>query len=107
MFTLSHSRRSPVEIQSAWYNKDASTLPEVSASAVRDKDGHLHVALVNVNPSRPVTITAQIPGGTATGVTGRVLTAAAINAHNTFDQPAMGRSEEHTSELQSPMYLVC
>ena len=56
---------------------------------VRDKDGRLHVALVNVNPSQPVTITAQIPGGTATGVTGRVLTAAAINAHNTFDQPAV------------------
>jgi alpha-N-arabinofuranosidase len=79
----------PVEIQSAWYNKDASTLPAVSASAVRDKDGRLHVALVNVNPSQPATITAQIPGGTATGVTGRVLTAAAINAHNTFDQPAV------------------
>src|SRR5450759_2790734 len=79
----------PVEIQSAWYNKDASTLPEVSVSAVRDKDGSLHVALVNVNPSQPATITAQIPGGTATGVTGRVLTAAAINAHNTFDQPAV------------------
>jgi alpha-N-arabinofuranosidase len=79
----------PVEIQSAWYNKDASTLPAVIASAVRDKDGRLHVALVNVNPSQQATITAQIPGGTATGVTGRVLTAAAINAHNTFDQPAM------------------
>src|SRR5437762_8191871 len=23
------------------------------------------------------------------------------------DQPCAGRSEEHTSELQSPMYLVC
>jgi alpha-N-arabinofuranosidase len=79
----------PVEIQSAWYNKDASTLAAVSASAVRDKDGRLHVALVNVNPNQPATITAQIPGGTATGVTGRVLTAAAVNAHNTFDQPAV------------------
>jgi len=34
-------------------------------------------------------ITAQISGGTPTVVTGRVLTSAAINAHNTFDQPAV------------------
>ncbi len=79
----------PVEVQSAWYNKDASTLPAVSASAVRDKEGRLHVALVNVNPNQPATVTAQIPGATATGVTGRVLTAVAMNAHNTFEQPAV------------------
>ena len=78
----------PVDIQSAWYNKEGSTLPAVSASAVRDKEGRLHVALVNVNPNQPATITAQIPGGVATSATGRVLTAAAMNAHNTFDQPA-------------------
>ena len=80
---------SSVKIQSSWYNKDGSTLPAVSASAVRDKDGHLHIALVNVNPNQPATITAQIHGPSATGVTGRVLTAQAINAHNTFDQPAV------------------
>src|SRR5437762_4727935 len=28
-------------------------------------------------------------------------------ARTAEDQPASGRSEEHTSELQSPMYLVC
>jgi alpha-L-arabinofuranosidase len=79
----------PLEIQSTWYSKDGSILPAVSASAVRDKDGRMHVALVNVDPNQPATITAQIPGGSATGVTGRVLTAAAMNAHNTFDQPAV------------------
>src|ERR1017187_10604223 len=31
----------------------------------------------------------------------------AINAHVAAGKPIGGRSEEHTSELQSPMYLVC
>ena len=34
-------------------------MPAVSASAVRDKDGRVHVALVNVNPNQPATITAR------------------------------------------------
>ena len=85
-----------MQIQSSWYNKDGSTLPAVSASAVRDKDGHLHIALVNVNPNQPAAITAQISGGGATAVTGRVLTAAAINAHNTFEQPALVKPEAFT-----------
>jgi alpha-N-arabinofuranosidase len=85
-----------LKIQSSWYSKDGSTLPAVSASAVRDKDGHVHIALVNVDPHQPATITAQISGGGATGVTGRVLTARAMNAHNAFQQPATAKPAAFT-----------
>ena len=65
MFEVVPGRHSPAGGDSVClYNKDASTLPAVTASAVRDKDGRLHIALVNVDPSQPATITAQIPGGT-------------------------------------------
>ena len=71
---------------SPWYSKDGSTLPAVSASAVRDTAGVVHVGLVNVDPSRAVTVAAKLDGGSA--VSGaRVLTAGAINAHNTFEKP--------------------
>ena len=30
-----------------------------------------------------------------------------VSENNSVCNPNMGRSEEHTSELQSPMYLVC
>lgn len=76
-----------VDVKSSpWYSKDGSTLPAVSASAVRDTAGVVHVGLVNVDPSRAVTVAAKLDGGSA--VSGaRVLTAGAINAHNTFEKP--------------------
>lgn len=79
--------RLPVEIQSPWYNKDGSAMPAVSASAVKGKDGHTYVGLVNVDPNRPVTVTAKLTGVTPGSVSGRVLTAPAIHSHNTFEQP--------------------
>ena len=77
-----------IEIKSPWYNKGASTMPAVSASAVQGKDNRIHIGLVNVDPNHAVTITAKLAGVSASSVTGRVLTASEINSHNTFAQPA-------------------
>jgi alpha-N-arabinofuranosidase len=84
------------EIKSPWYNKDASTMPAVNASAVRGKDGRVHIGLVNVDPNRDVTIAAELTGVTPASVSGRVLTAPLINSHNTFEQPAVVRPAAFT-----------
>jgi alpha-L-arabinofuranosidase len=76
-----------IELTSPWYSKEGSNVPAVSASAVRDKSGRIHVGLVNVDPNRTMAVTAKLPGATLTSAPGRVLTAPAINAHNTFEQP--------------------
>ena len=76
-----------IDVKSPWYNKDSSTMPAVSASGVRDKDGRLHIGLVNVDPNHAILVTANVAGVSSVG-SARVLTAAAINSHNTFDQPA-------------------
>ncbi len=47
----------------------------------------MHVSLANTSPSQPVTITVALKGVAPTSVSGRVLTAPAINAHNTFAAP--------------------
>ena len=62
-------------------------MPAVSASAVRDKAGVVHVGLANLDPNRPHTVTATLRGVTAGGVSGRILTAPAINSLNSFDAP--------------------
>jgi alpha-L-arabinofuranosidase len=77
----------PIEVTSRWYSKDQWTMPAVSASAVRGKDGPIYVGLANLDPNRPTTITARIDGVTAGSVTGQLLTAGAMNALNTFDAP--------------------
>ena len=78
----------PVELQSPSYSKDSWTIPTVSASAVRDSAGKIHIGLANADPNRAVTVTAKISGTTASGVTGRIVTAPAINSYNTFDRPS-------------------
>ena len=58
-------------------------LPAVQVSAAREADGKLVLALVNLHPDRPARVTTNL----TSAVKGQVLTAAATDAHNTFQQP--------------------
>ena len=75
----------PIELKTPWYNKDEWTVPAVSASAVRDATGKIHIGLANLDPNRGVTVMAHVGGSGA--VSGRIVTAGAMNAINTFEQP--------------------
>lgn len=77
----------PVEVQAAEYRKNEWALKTVSASAVRGRDGALHVGLTNVDPARPATVRVKLVGLTARRVSGRIVTAAVMDAHNRFDAP--------------------
>jgi len=63
------------------------SIPAVSASASRDKNGKVHLSLVNTHAHDAVTVQTAIAGHAAKSVSGRVLTADALNTHNTFDNP--------------------
>ncbi|MFV3126074.1 alpha-N-arabinofuranosidase [Niveispirillum sp. KHB5.9] len=77
----------PVTVTGARYEWAERSLPAVSASAARAKDGSILVALTNIDPNKPVTTDIRLDGVTPAGVTGRVLTASTMNAHNSFAQP--------------------
>jgi len=77
----------PIDIASPWYNKNQWTMPAVSASAVRGKDGIVRIALANLDPNKATSVSATLPGVTAQGVTGQVLTASTMTAHNSFETP--------------------
>ena len=77
----------PSELQSVDYAFGDKTIPAVSASASRDQAGKIHVTLCNLNPNQPVDVACELQGAKATKLSGRVLTAPEMNAHNTFDQP--------------------
>ena len=77
----------PVEVKSSWYHKEGHVMPSVSASAVRDKAGVVHVALANLDPNNEAPVTVSLAGVSASGVTGTVLTAPAMTALNSFDAP--------------------
>jgi alpha-N-arabinofuranosidase len=69
------------------YEYEGQSIPAVSGSASRDKEGHIHVTLTNLDPNRAWTVNGEIAGAHVSRASGRVLTAAAMNARNTFEQP--------------------
>jgi alpha-N-arabinofuranosidase len=78
----------PLTYDAGWYRFGNDSIPAVSASASRDAAGRVHVSLSNLDPAHPRSVEAELRGTHATSVIGRILTGPAMNAHNTFDQPA-------------------
>ncbi len=77
----------PLEIRTGEYRYDRWSVPQVSASAAKAVDGSIVIGLVNLDPHRAARISAQIEGSRATRVRGEILTAEAMDAHNTFENP--------------------
>ena len=77
----------PSDLQSVDYSSGDKTIPAVSASASRDKAGKIHVTLCNLNPNQSADVTCELQGAKTQKISGRILTAPEMNAHNTFDQP--------------------
>ena len=69
------------------YAADGVSIPEISASAARGADGKLYLALVNTNPGQAAEVAVNIPGQAIKAAKGQVLTAAVMDAHNTFQSP--------------------
>jgi alpha-N-arabinofuranosidase len=77
----------PAELQTDDYKMGDESVPAVHASASRDRDGKLHLSMVNLRAYETVTVKVKL-GGQAPGVvTGRVLSGAAMDAVNTFESP--------------------
>jgi alpha-N-arabinofuranosidase len=77
----------PIELKSPWYSREGVSIPAISASAVRDAAGKVHIGLVNLDPNNAVAVMAKIAGMPSGAVSGRVITAPAMNSVNTFEQP--------------------
>lgn len=76
-----------VNIQTGNYTHNGDSIPQVSASASRDAHGKIHLSLCNTNPNSAIDISCAVRGLNPKSVSGQVLTADSITAHNTFDAP--------------------
>jgi alpha-L-arabinofuranosidase len=65
------------------YRNGDKHMPMADVSAARTKDGKLVLSIVNTDPGHAVQVVTNLTG-TAQG---RILTAFAMDAHNSFDQP--------------------
>ncbi|MCC2954145.1 alpha-N-arabinofuranosidase [Massilia sp. IC2-477] len=69
------------------YVLGATSVPGLSVSAARARDGKVHVAMVNPHPREARQVDLQVIGQQASRAVGQVLTAEAMDAHNSFRQP--------------------
>ena len=83
----------PVDVSAPEYKFGNESISTLSVSASRDSSQRVHVSAVNLDPNHPVDILAKMIGITPKNVSGRILTADAMNAHNTFDQPDVVKPE--------------
>lgn len=75
-------------VDEAGYAHQGARLPQVNVSASRGQNGRVHVSLCNLHPAAAAWVQLDFSGRDALGqVSGRILTAGEMNAHNTFDHP--------------------
>ena len=77
----------PVDLECVQYEHEGNRIPSLSASASVDRDGKIHVSLCNLDPNHPADVVLEIRGVNAKSVTGQVLTADKMTAHNSFENP--------------------
>ena len=77
----------PISLDAGRYEFDGQSIPAVSASASRDSAGRIHISLTNLDPDHPRLVHTALRGAVVHVVSGRILTASTMNAHNTFEQP--------------------
>jgi alpha-N-arabinofuranosidase len=78
----------PVDLTAPEYRLGGAGIPSLHASASKDASGRYHVSIVNLDPNRGAQVAVTLTGAGGTGATGRVLTAATMNAINAFDTPS-------------------
>jgi len=77
----------PLEITSNDYIFSGKKLKAVSVSASRDKNGFLHISLVNIDAKNLQDVTIDISSLQVKSVTGRILHSEKLQDHNSFDNP--------------------
>jgi len=88
MYTVHHDATLlPVELQSNDYRFGNNSIPALNVSASKDSSGKIHISFCNLDPSNAAEVRCALDGAEPKGISGRILTAETITAHNTFENP--------------------
>lgn len=78
----------PIDVLCENYTYDGMTLPSISASASKDKDGKIHISLANIDPHNNRNVEIDLRGSNnLTKTSGEVITAPHENDYNDFGKP--------------------
>jgi alpha-N-arabinofuranosidase len=88
MYKVHHDAKLlPSYLECTGYQFEGEEIPALSASASRDSSGKIHISLCNLDPGNCAELVCELRGSKANKVSGRILTAQVMNAHNTFEYP--------------------
>jgi alpha-N-arabinofuranosidase len=87
----------PMNFKSPDYEFNGQRIPAVSASASRDKQGIVHITFTNADPHKAVELAFELRGSAVSKVSGKIITADELNAHNTFVNPEKVKSTDFGS----------
>jgi len=76
----------PQTLKTPDYSFGLESLPAISASASMDKEGRVHLSLVNIDPGKEISIEVEIRGKVSGKVSGQVLDSRQMDSHNSFEQ---------------------
>jgi alpha-L-arabinofuranosidase len=77
-----------VKFNSPAYVYNGAKIPAVNVSASRDSLGDVHISLVNLDPTKTITVRTTLENLISKTVTGQILTSERFTDINTFSQPA-------------------
>ncbi len=77
----------PIDLKCREYEFEGDEIPALNASASRNADGKVHVSICNLDANEPVKLVCEVRGMDVDDISGRLLTADAITAHNTVEKP--------------------
>lgn len=77
----------PLDISTDFFDVQNNIFKVASASASKDKNGVIHISLVNLNVHREEAVTIDLGDLPVRSVTGRILRSDKLQDHNTFDNP--------------------
>lgn len=78
----------PINIDCGTYGKLGRTMPAISATASKDKNGAIHISFVNIDPSNDIEISCSLRGTEKSNITkSQIITGDKVETHNTFKQP--------------------
>jgi alpha-L-arabinofuranosidase len=89
----------PLAMTSKDYTLGEKKVQAVSASASKDKNGTIHISLINMDASNSQELKIDLGGLSASSVKGRILQSGKLQDHNTFENPDNVKPTEFNGAL--------
>ncbi|HLN20372.1 MAG TPA: alpha-L-arabinofuranosidase C-terminal domain-containing protein [Bacteroidales bacterium] len=97
----------PVKFFSPDYELGNQSLPAINVSASRDKNGEVHISLVNIDPNKSYTVNTTLNEVKWSTVSGEILTSAKLTDINTFSSPGnIVKTKYNGAKKQGDMLTV-